>query len=114
TTNSAPERRAGLLQIHRTMTSPPEPVLDGILHVFVAFDWGDELDLERARTVVAAEKLALPRRRRTPTSIAYRPPPLRLALTSTSLDWPELGALAMQGEVTIFDFAGVSLAWHIP
>ena len=85
-----------------------------MLHVYVAFDWGDELDLDRARTLVPAELLALPRRRRTPPSIAYRPPPLRLALGPTPFDWPELGPTPMQAGVTIFDFAGVSLAFHVP
>src|SRR5262245_47800296 len=55
----------------------PETVLAGTLHLYVAFDWGDELDLERARQLVPAEVHELPRRRRTPPSIAYRPPPLR-------------------------------------
>jgi hypothetical protein len=88
--------------------------LNGMLHVYVAFDWGDEVDLDRAHQLVPAELLVFPRRRRTPTSIAYRPPPLRLHLGSTSFTWPELGRAAMVTEVTLFDFAGVSIAFHVP
>jgi hypothetical protein len=42
-------------------------MLTGTLHILVAFDWGDEIDLERVRQLVRAEVYALPRRRRTPT-----------------------------------------------
>jgi len=52
------------------------PVLTGTLHLFVAFDVGEEVDLEKARRLVPAQVQDLPRRRRTPTSISYRPPPL--------------------------------------
>lgn len=96
------------------MTMETETILDGILHVYVAFDWGDEVDLDRARQLVPAELLALPRRRRTPTSFAYRPPPLRLTLAPSPLDWPELGVTSMPTEATVFDFAAVSVAFHVP
>lgn len=92
----------------------PDTPLDGILHAYVAFDWGDELDLDRAKRLVPAELLALPRRRRTPISVAYRPPPLRLTLGATAFDWPELGHMAMATDVTVFDFAAVSIAFHVP
>ncbi len=32
-----------------TPPTGPGTVLTGALHVYVAFDWGDEVDLERAR-----------------------------------------------------------------
>ncbi len=96
------------------MTPETATNLDGILHVYVAFDWGDELDLDRARTLVPAELLQLPRRRRTPSSITYRPPPLRLLLAPTPFEWPELGAVSMHTEVKAFDFAGVSIAFQVP
>jgi hypothetical protein len=41
----------------------PDP-LTGTLHVYVAFDWGEEIDLERTRALVPAEVRDLPRRRR--------------------------------------------------
>jgi hypothetical protein len=91
-----------------------ETPLDGILHVYVAFDWGDAIDLERARRLVPAEIHALPRRRRTPSSVAYRPSPLRFLLPNVPLNLPELGAIRASAEATVFDFAAVSVAMHLP
>src|SRR5437660_10660383 len=88
--------------------------LAGTLHVYVAFDWGDEIDLERARSLVPAEVHVLPRRRRTPPSVAYRPPPLRFVLSPVKLDVAELGHVQAAGEATVFDFAAVSVGLHIP
>lgn len=88
--------------------------LGGTLHVHVAFDWGEELNLDKARRLVRAETHVLPRRRRTPTSIEYRPFPLRLSLPSVGLELPVLGAIQAQADVTVFDFAAVSAALHIP
>src|SRR5262245_3587746 len=93
------------------MTDSP---LNGVLHVYIAFDWGDAMDLERARRLVPAEVHALPRRRRTPSSIAYRPPPLRFYLPNIPLDLPELGAVQAPAEATVFDLAAVSVAIHLP
>jgi hypothetical protein len=92
----------------------PQDVLDGILHIYVAFDWGEELDLEQARRLVPAETHALPRRRRTPTSIAYRPSPLHIVLDAVALELPEIGALRASAGVTVFDFAAVSLSLRVP
>ena len=58
--------------------------LSGRLYIFVAFDWGDEIDLERARQLAPSAEVELVRRSRTPTSIAYKPPPLRFHLTVES------------------------------
>src|SRR5437868_14131490 len=90
----------------------PETVLTGTLHVYVAFDWGDELDLERARQLVPAEVHALPRRRRTPPSIAYRPPPLRFRLAPAALGLPSGDDAPAAAEATVFDFAAVRVALH--
>jgi len=92
----------------------PATVLTGTLHLFVAFDWGEEVDLDRARKLVPAEFHVLPRRRRTPTSITYRPPPLRFAMPALPLDLPELGTAQATAEATVFDFAAVSLGLHVP
>jgi hypothetical protein len=86
----------------------------GTLHVHVAFDWGEELDLERARQLVPAEVRVLPRRRRTPASFTYRPPPLRFQLPAVPLTLPEVGPAPAAAEATVFDFAAVSLALHVP
>jgi hypothetical protein len=89
-------------------------VLSGTLHFYTAFDWGEEIDLGHAQRLVAAERYPLPRRRRTPSSIAYRPPPLQSALGSVALELPELGLSNAAAEATVFDFAAVSVALRIP
>ena len=93
---------------------PPEARIAGTLHVYVAFDWGEELRLDVARQLVPAEVHVLPRRRRTPPSIAYRPPPLRFHLHPPSLPLAEIGAAPVAAEATVFDFAAVSVAFHVP
>jgi len=92
----------------------PGVLLNGMLHVFVAFDWGDEGDLDRARRLVPAEVQALPRRRRTPSSFEYRPSPLRFPLPPVEIEWPELGKIWSPAEVTMFDFGAVSFAMELP
>jgi hypothetical protein len=85
----------------------------GILHAYVAFDWGEEIDLERARGLVPAETHDLPRRRRTPASITYRPPPLRFFIAPPDAEIPEVGSGKRTAEVTVFDFGAVSVALHV-
>jgi hypothetical protein len=94
--------------------SAPGTILTGALHVYVAFDWGDEVDLERARQLVPAEVQALPRRKRTPSSFEYRPLPLRIQLPPVEVTWPELGTVRSPAEVTMFDFGAVSFALELP
>jgi hypothetical protein len=93
---------------------PASTVLAGKLHIYVAFDWGEEVLLECARSLVPAEVHVLPRRRRTPSSIAYRPAPLRVRLPGVELSLPELELVQASAEATVFDFAAVSLALHVP
>jgi hypothetical protein len=90
------------------------PVLGGTLHAYVAFDWGEEVDLDHARRLVPAEVQTFPRRRRTPTSIGYRPPPLHFLLEPRALELPEAGAAQVRPEVTVFDIAAVSVGLQIP
>jgi hypothetical protein len=97
-----------------SLAADPEGVLSGTLHAYVAFDWGDEVDLERARQIAPAEVLALPRRPRTPISIAYRPPPLRFNLPPTRLCLPGDGSPPAECELTLFDFAAASVAFRVP
>jgi hypothetical protein len=99
--------------MHRLSCEPAAP-LAGILHIYVAFDWGDAIDLEKARGLVPASFQELPRRRRTPSSFSYRPPPLHVALAPTPLELAELGRVEAQAGLTVFDFAGVSLALRVP
>jgi hypothetical protein len=111
-TASAPEPAS--LQ-SRALDGPDStPLLQGVLHLFVAFDWGDEIDLEHARRLVPAEIFNLARRRRTPTSIGYRPSPLRFPCERVALSLPELGEVTALGEATVFDFGAVSVAFHLP
>lgn len=86
----------------------------GRLHVYLAFDWGDEVDLDRVGQLVSAQTRVLARRRRTPSSIKYRPAPMQLATPPIELDLAELGRTTAAGELTIFDFAAVSLGIVIP
>ncbi|HEY2760055.1 MAG TPA: hypothetical protein VGI75_04910 [Pirellulales bacterium] len=114
-------------QCHTRRMLPDEFKLCGTLHIFVAFDWGDEIDLDRARRLFPAESQDLARRRRTPSSIAYRPAPLRYPLKMPPIELPEIGqvrsftgadqspaALAAIAEVIVFDFGGVSVSLQIP
>lgn len=89
-------------------------VVSGTLHAFFAFDWGEEVNLETARKLAPAELTELARRSRTPSSIAYRPAPLRFPLSQMNLELTELGSVCANAEATLFDFAAVSIALHIP
>lgn len=86
----------------------------GILHIFVAFDWGEEVNLEKARQLVPAELHALPRKSRTPPSIAYQSPPLRFDLPPLSLPLPVLETVQAPADLMLFDFGAASLAVQIP
>jgi hypothetical protein len=90
------------------------PVLAGLLHIYVAFDWGDEISLDQALRLVPGEVQGLLRRRRTPSSIGYRPAPLRFQLERVALDIPELGPTQASVEATVFDFGAVSVGMHVP
>ena len=98
---------------------PPSPVespLDATIHLAFAFDIGYEIDIDRARAMLPTESGLLARRRRTPESIQYRPAPLRLTLDASGMALP--GGIAPsrppRGELTIFDFAAISLMIQFP
>jgi hypothetical protein len=105
---------APVSDLRQAAATAADALLSGVLHVYVAFDWGEEVDLDRAGSLVPAEVRALPRRRRTPSSIAYRPPPLRFHLPLPTLDLPGLDARPSAAEATLFDFAAVTIALHFP
>ena len=58
------------------------------VHLAFAFDIGDEVDLDRARLILQGEPGQLPRRRRTPESIRYRPAPIRVELDPAGIALP--------------------------
>lgn len=89
------------------------PVLDGTLHFYVAFDWGDEIDLDVVRKLAPASAQSLPRRRRTPASFFYRQAPLHVVLPEVELDLAELGAVRAAASATLFDFGAVSIALQV-
>jgi hypothetical protein len=72
------------------------------------------VDLNRARRLLPAEVQAFPRRRRTPSSINYRPPPLRFLREAQRVTLPGLGDVEARPEATVFDFAAVSVAFRFP
>ena len=90
--------------------------LDATIHLAFAFDIGYEIDLDRARAMLPGESGLLARRRRTPESIQYRPAPLRLTLDASGMALP--GGLATtrppRAELTVFDFAAISLMVQFP
>ncbi len=89
--------------------------IKGQLHVYVAFDWGDEVDLEHAARLAPAAVRALARRPRTPPTFAYKPAPLRFGLDAAPLSLPPLGPTRPAGaEATVFDFGAASVALRIP
>jgi hypothetical protein len=94
---------------------PAEP-LAGRLHVFVAFDWGESINLnEASRLTESRGAKQLARRPRTPPSIAYRPPPLRFPLDVVRFPAPWPADLpAVVAEAALFDFGGVSLSLQVP
>lgn len=85
-----------------------------MLHVFIAFDWGDEIHLEKAQRLIPSVFQELPRRRRrTPSSFVYRPAPLHVMLPAIELELPELGRTEASAGLTLFDFGAVSLAFRM-
>lgn len=93
----------------------PAAPLAGQLWVFIAFDWGELIDLEKVRTLVPSTFLELPRRSRTPPSIAYNPPPLRFRLGTMPQHLPGLGGDPIGNVLaTVFDFAAVSVSFQVP
>ncbi len=90
--------------------------LDATIHLAFAFDIGYEIDLDRARAMLPVESGLLARRRRTPESIQYRPAPLRLALDPSGMALPGGIATARppRAELTVFDFAAISLMVQFP
>src|SRR3974377_1432693 len=90
------------------------PLCSGILHTFVAFDWGEEVSLEKARQLAPAELHALPRKSRTPPSIAYQSPPLRCGVPPVALSLPGLESVPASADLMLFDFGAASFSMQVP
>ncbi len=92
------------------MSLPEEPI-DATIHLAFAFDIGYEIDIDQARALLPTESGLISRRRRTPESIQYRPAPLRLTLDATGMALPAGCGVVRppRAELTIFDFAAISL-----
>ena len=89
--------------------------ISATLHVFVAFDWGDEIRLENAQKLLASASFQeLARRRRTPTSFTFRPAPLHLDIGDMKLSLHEAGEVVAPIGLTLFDFGAVSAAIRVP
>ena len=86
--------------------------LAATVHLAFAFDIGDEIDLDRARLILQGEPGQLPRRRRTPESIGYRPAPIRVELEPAGIALPGEWSWGRppRGELTLLDFGAISLA----
>ncbi len=98
----------------RTSDDSPSWMTDDVaatVHLAFAFDIGDEVDLDRARSILQGQRGQLPRRRRTPESIRYRPAPIRLELEPAGIALPGNHPLSRpsRAELTLFDFAAISL-----
>jgi hypothetical protein len=93
------------------MNSDGSTAISGWLHCTVAFDWGENVDLRKAAELVPSEAKILPRRRRTPAAIAYRPSPLRFDLGNTSIPGTSAPAAA---ELVVFDFGAVNFSVRAP
>lgn len=88
--------------------------LAAALHIVVAFDWGEGVDIQRARSLSPSEVQVLARRRRTPASLSYRPSPLVFPLPRVPLVLAELGAVDAAADATLFHFGAVSVAMRVP
>ncbi len=103
----------------KTSVTMNDEIISGVLHACVAFDWGEEVDLVQAAKLLevelgSASSPGLPRRRRTPMSIEYRPAPLVFQLPHTICKFAVLGEVEAQVEMILFDFATLSLSLRIP
>lgn len=97
------------------MTNWASAILRGELHIFIAWDWGEEVRLADAQRLLPVESQVFPRHvPRAATSVTYSPPPLLVTLPKVPLYLVTLGEVEAFVEASVFDFGGVSLAFKIP
>ncbi len=90
--------------------------LDVVVHLDYAFDIGYEIDLNSAATLLQGLPGTLPKRKRTPESIRYRPAPFRVPVDVSTILLPGgINTISPpRGELALFDFAAISLAIQFP
>lgn len=98
------------------MASESGTVLYATIYLALALDIGYEIDLERVREALQGVKGTLPRRRRTPESIQYRPAPVRAVVAADSLNLPAgfQTSSPPRAELSLFDFGAISLMIAFP
>lgn len=86
--------------------------LSVVVHLAFAFDIGDEINLDLTRQVLQGHLGQLPRRKRTPESIGYRPAPIRVPLEPAEVRLPgDVPPTKLpRAELTVFDFGAISLS----
>ena len=89
--------------------------VQGFCYVLVAYDIGQQVDLDRAAQLmkVASQRMSIAPRHRAPKHFEYGAPPLRLTQRADAL---KVAGFELQSAVdlTLFDFGAVSLAYRIP
>lgn len=104
------------------------PVLrihDGDCWAFFAFDAGYAIDLDAAQKLLASEpprageaarREEIPRTRRSPSYLQFRPAPLRIDQPAPEAAGIDLAGFHPAGNVecTLYDFGAVSVAYRIP
>ncbi len=108
-----------------TITPPDAPEPDALrvrstVHVMVAFDVGQSIDLDQAASLVAAEgaaqRLGLGPGKRTPAYLDYRPLPVRVSGPAESVRVSTAGAEWSTDpgfDAILFDFGAVSITQQI-
>jgi hypothetical protein len=86
----------------------------GVLHINVAYDWGDEIDIRRAAELAPSAEQKLERRSRTPDSIAYRPAPVLFPLDPIMIELGGGDRRQAGVQATVFDFGGMNLRVDLP
>jgi len=92
----------------------PDEIVRGVLHVDVAFDWGDEIDLARAGTLAPVGNPRTRSPAANAVSIGYRPPPLRFPLSPVTATLPGCEPVTAEVEAPVFDFGGVNVRIDVP
>ncbi len=98
------------------MSAFEQSTLDAVIHLMFAFDLGYEIDLAKAAKLLPGESEPLARRKRTPSSIRYRPEPIRSPIDADSLALPKRFEglnLRKRGEVAVFDFGAITITYQV-